>query len=233
MLELFLPVPFHAFFGVAIMMSDALIVTDLRRTRRPVGASIRWPTRAWPAASSGRSASCRPSLVLAVVLLLLGELGGAARPARSTAPPTAPTTPSSRPTTPGLPAHWPSAGHRAAQRRRARRVASVGQVLLGRLDQHGGDQRAEHQQHRGPGEGRGVALDLRLAGATAGSGRVCASGDGVAVKQLVIAADRQRGQQRRADRGADLLGGVAAPRWPPRRRARRRRPAPGSTAARR
>jgi len=28
MLELFLPVPFHAFFGVAIMMSDALIVTS-------------------------------------------------------------------------------------------------------------------------------------------------------------------------------------------------------------
>ena len=27
MLELFLPVPFHAFFGVAIMMSDALVVT--------------------------------------------------------------------------------------------------------------------------------------------------------------------------------------------------------------
>jgi putative copper resistance protein D len=28
MLELFLPVPFHAFFGVAIMMSDSLIVTS-------------------------------------------------------------------------------------------------------------------------------------------------------------------------------------------------------------
>ena len=60
MLELFLPVPFHAFFGVAIMMAGSLVVDDLRRAAGRLGRRPARPTRAWPAASSGPSASCRP-----------------------------------------------------------------------------------------------------------------------------------------------------------------------------
>ena len=38
MLELFLPVPFHAFFGVAIMMAGALVVDTFARP--PVGWGV-------------------------------------------------------------------------------------------------------------------------------------------------------------------------------------------------
>ena len=79
MLELFLPVPFHAFFGVAIMMADALIVrtfahppagwgVDPLADQGVAGGIVVGVRRAADGAGAGRR------------VLLLGELGGAPRP---------------------------------------------------------------------------------------------------------------------------------------------------------
>ena len=46
MLELMLPAPFHAFFGVIVMMSSTAAADQLRRIRPRPGASTRCTTRA-------------------------------------------------------------------------------------------------------------------------------------------------------------------------------------------
>jgi putative copper resistance protein D len=176
MLELLIPMPLHAFFGVAIMMSTSLVVRTFAEPPAAWG-STRWPTRTPPAASPGPSASCRrcwssPSCCSAG----WGRRSGAV--AGSTGWPPAPTTPSSRPTTPvcapsppaGDVRAGPAAGPAPSVRdpgaagsvSRRGRGCPAGDVVPGRLDQQAGHDRAGHQQGGGPGERRRVALHLTL-----------------------------------------------------------------------
>lgn len=58
MLELFAGMPFHAFFGIALMMASTPMVETFRNPPAS-SASRRSPTRARRAASPGRSARSR------------------------------------------------------------------------------------------------------------------------------------------------------------------------------
>lgn len=59
MLELFAGMPFHAFFGIALMMASQPMVKAYENPR-PRSASTPWATSRRPAASPGRSARSRP-----------------------------------------------------------------------------------------------------------------------------------------------------------------------------
>ena len=95
MLELFLPVPFHAFFGVAIMMAGSLVVETLRATRRPTGASTRCGDQGVAGGIVWAFGELPTVLVLAVVFFSWAS-SDERRAGPSTAPPTAPATPSSQ-----------------------------------------------------------------------------------------------------------------------------------------
>ena len=166
MLELFLPVPFHAFFGVAIMMAGSLVVDDVRRTRRPAGASTRCADQGVAGGIVWAFGELPTVLVLAVVFFSWAssderrgraldraadrtgdaELEAYNARLRAMAERTRPRL--THRTGPRLAVDRERTRGRSAPdhhgvSRRGRRRRLGRQVLLGRLDQHRRDQRAE------------------------------------------------------------------------------------------
>ena len=192
MLELFLPVPFHAFFGVAIMMAGSLVVETFAQppsgwgidplADQGVAGGIVWAFGELPTVLvlavvffSWASSDDRRAKALDRAADRTGDAELEAYNARLRA--MAMTSSSSRTTPRQEPSPTPVSAvtwtGREASGPRARStndslphvddgVGVGGQVLLGRLDQHRGDDRAEHQERGRPGEGGRVALDLRL-----------------------------------------------------------------------
>ena len=173
MLELFLPVPFHAFFGVSIMMAGSLVVTTF--TSPPAGWGID------PLRRSGRAGGIvwafgELPTVLVLAVVFFSWASSEERRARAidrTADRThdaelAAYNARLRAMAEQQPAETYDrprpmrSGRSSGPRQPAWTTASSGQVLLGRLDQHRRHERPEHQQHRCPGERRRVALDLGL-----------------------------------------------------------------------
>ena len=105
MLELFLPVPFHAFFGVAIMMAGSLVVTTFAKP--PAGWGID------PLADQGEAGGIvwafgeLPTVLVLAVVFFSWASSEERRAGRSTAPPTVRRTRNWPPTTPAC-GPWPS-----------------------------------------------------------------------------------------------------------------------------
>ena len=169
-LELFLPVPFHAFFGVSIMMAEALVVTTFADPPAGWGSTCSG-TRARPAAVVAFGELPTVSCVLGVVFFSWASSddrrGEGVRPGRRA---------QRRRRTRGLQRPPPRTGRtRLTLSQAACTTASSGRSSLVALISRAGDDGADHQQAGGPGEGGGVALDLR-GQADGGVARVAAGG---------------------------------------------------------
>ena len=176
MLELFLPVPFHAFFGVAIMMASSLVVDSFANPPagwdvdplgdQSVAGGIVWsfgelPTVlvlvvvffSWMSSDERRGTDAgpgrRPQRRRRAQRLQRPPPGDGAQQVPLTTTARAPGRDARRGRLPASSPAWTTA-------------SSAGRSSLVALIRTAETSAAEHQQPRGPGEGRGVALDLRL-----------------------------------------------------------------------